>query len=137
MTPERWQQIREVLEAVLERPAGEKADFLNQACASDPELRAEVDSLIAYQDEAEEFLEGQPVSGMESRKYQSSGPPARSLVDRLLSRLQRDALASRARRSFWLRSTTLTSPQSMDSRSRRGCTTSFWSWCRGRLWRKN
>jgi serine/threonine protein kinase/Tfp pilus assembly protein PilF len=47
MTPERWQQIREVLEKVLELAPGQRSAFLNQACSSDPSLRQEVETLLA------------------------------------------------------------------------------------------
>jgi len=39
MTPERWQQIRDVLEKALELAPGERSAYLNQACSSDPSLR--------------------------------------------------------------------------------------------------
>jgi eukaryotic-like serine/threonine-protein kinase len=47
MTPERWQQIRDVLERALELAAGERSTYLNQACASDSSLRQEVETLLA------------------------------------------------------------------------------------------
>jgi serine/threonine protein kinase/Flp pilus assembly protein TadD len=47
MTPERWQQIRDVLEKALELVPGERSAFLNQACSSDPSLRQEVETLLA------------------------------------------------------------------------------------------
>jgi serine/threonine protein kinase len=46
MTPERWQQIRDVLENALELGPGERSAYLNQACSSDPSLRQEVDTLL-------------------------------------------------------------------------------------------
>ncbi|HEY3026915.1 MAG TPA: protein kinase [Pyrinomonadaceae bacterium] len=48
MTPERWQEIKLVLGAVLERSPEERASFLNQACGHDELLRAEVESLMAH-----------------------------------------------------------------------------------------
>ncbi len=46
MDGERWQRIREVFEAALERGAGQRAAFLDQACTGDEPLRREVESLI-------------------------------------------------------------------------------------------
>src|ERR1039457_2420661 len=46
MTPERWQQIREVLEKALELAPGERSSFLDGACSSDPSLQQEVDVLL-------------------------------------------------------------------------------------------
>ena len=51
MTPERWQQIHDVLEKALELAPGERSAFLNQACSSDPSLRQEVETLLASSDD--------------------------------------------------------------------------------------
>jgi serine/threonine protein kinase/tetratricopeptide (TPR) repeat protein len=47
MTPERWATVKSIVGAALERDAGEQQAFLEDACAADPALRSEVDSLIA------------------------------------------------------------------------------------------
>jgi non-specific serine/threonine protein kinase/serine/threonine-protein kinase len=46
MTPERWQQIRDVFEHAEQLSALEREPYLDEACARDPELRLEVDSLL-------------------------------------------------------------------------------------------
>jgi serine/threonine protein kinase len=51
MTPERWQQIRAVLEEALELAPGERSVYLNQACSPDPSLRQEVETLLASSDD--------------------------------------------------------------------------------------
>jgi eukaryotic-like serine/threonine-protein kinase len=51
MTPERWEQIRDVLGKALELAPGERSAFLNRACLSDPSLRQEVDTLIDSSDD--------------------------------------------------------------------------------------
>ena len=38
MTPERWEQIRDVLEKALELAPEERSAFLDGACSSDPIL---------------------------------------------------------------------------------------------------
>ena len=43
MTPERWQQIKSLLEASLDRDPFERDAFLNEACAGDPDLRMQVE----------------------------------------------------------------------------------------------
>ena len=50
MTPERWQRVSELYEAVLDRPAGEREAFLAEMCAADTGLRREVESLLAQDD---------------------------------------------------------------------------------------
>jgi hypothetical protein len=57
MTPERWKQIYELVEAALDRGGEERVAFLDEACAGDDELRREVESLISYQRQASKFLE--------------------------------------------------------------------------------
>ena len=51
MKPERWQQIREVLERALELAPGERSAFLDSACLSDESLRQEVEALLASGDD--------------------------------------------------------------------------------------
>jgi serine/threonine protein kinase/tetratricopeptide (TPR) repeat protein len=51
MTPERWQQIRDVLGKALELAPGERSAFLNRACSSDQSLRQEVETLLASSDD--------------------------------------------------------------------------------------
>jgi hypothetical protein len=61
MTPERWERICEVLEEALELPPDERSTFLNGACASDPALRPEVESLLASSHHVRSnFLEALP-----------------------------------------------------------------------------
>ena len=50
MTPERWQQVRDVLEKALELVPSERSAFLNSACSSDQSLRQEVETLLASSD---------------------------------------------------------------------------------------
>jgi serine/threonine-protein kinase len=51
MTPERWGQIEEIFQAAVERAPEERAAFLDEACAGDPNLRQEVESLLAQDDQ--------------------------------------------------------------------------------------
>ena len=57
MTPERWQQINEIFLLAIEREPSQRATFLDEACASDSDLRSEVESLLAVGEEAAEFME--------------------------------------------------------------------------------
>jgi serine/threonine protein kinase len=56
MTPERWQQINDLYYAALERRATERAKFLDQACAGDEELRADVWALVQADEAAGVFM---------------------------------------------------------------------------------
>ena len=58
MTPERWQQVKGVLEQVLEISPPQRARFLDQACEGDESLRLEVESLLEDENAGPEgFLE--------------------------------------------------------------------------------
>ncbi|HSE36152.1 MAG TPA: serine/threonine-protein kinase, partial [Blastocatellia bacterium] len=47
MNPEQWRKIREIFEAASDRPAGERAEFIAQACAGDEETRQRVEAMLA------------------------------------------------------------------------------------------
>ncbi len=50
MTPERYRQVKQVFAEACVRTPAERGAFLATACAQDPELRAEVESLLAHDD---------------------------------------------------------------------------------------
>src|SRR5262245_41589660 len=57
MDPKRWRQVCEVFHAALARSAEERSSFLTRMCAGDPELRVEVESLLAADRSSSPFLE--------------------------------------------------------------------------------
>src|SRR5215213_9190854 len=57
MTPERYQQIGEIYHAALELGPKQRVAFLAQACTGDAELLREVESLIASNEQAGEFID--------------------------------------------------------------------------------
>src|SRR2546428_13964336 len=57
MVSQRWKQVDNRLQGVLERPPAERDAFLREACAGDEALEREVRSLLASQQEAGSFLE--------------------------------------------------------------------------------
>src|SRR5215472_15988524 len=46
MHPDRWQKVKELFQAAIDRETGERSDFLSEACGNDEPLRREVESLI-------------------------------------------------------------------------------------------
>ena len=64
MKPERWERVKEVLDAALELPAGERTAFLDKTCGADAELRKEVESLLAASEDSDSFLEKSPVADL-------------------------------------------------------------------------
>jgi len=85
MTPERLQQIEKLFHSALGRPPEERPAFLDEACAGAEALRREVESLLACDETAGNFIEAQPddiAAGM------IAGDQARSMVGRSLGRYE-------------------------------------------------
>jgi eukaryotic-like serine/threonine-protein kinase len=76
MTPERYQRISELYHAALEFEAEERAAFLDQSCAGDDALRREIESLIASDQQAADFI----------------AAPALTVAARLLATSETDAM---------------------------------------------
>src|SRR2546423_5690041 len=57
MTSERWQQVNDLFQLAAERAPEQRTTFLQTACQGDEGLRREVESLIAYYERAENFIE--------------------------------------------------------------------------------
>jgi serine/threonine protein kinase/tetratricopeptide (TPR) repeat protein len=74
VTPERWQQVKGVLEEALERDPGEREAFVAAACVGDRELRDEVESLLAAENVTEDFIETPLV------QFRVSEPPLEPLT---------------------------------------------------------
>src|SRR5262249_4840710 len=53
MTPERWQQVRQVLEDALGLPIEQRSAFLDRACSTDASLRRDVESVLVVAEEAD------------------------------------------------------------------------------------
>jgi serine/threonine protein kinase len=58
MTPERFRQIRNLFEAVVERPPDARGMFLAEACAQNADLQAEVERLLAAHQHDTNLLAG-------------------------------------------------------------------------------
>jgi serine/threonine-protein kinase len=56
LTPERWRQAKRVFAGALERAPGERQAYVAEACAADPALCREVESLLASAEGASGFL---------------------------------------------------------------------------------
>ena len=55
------ERVQQIFADALERPPEERAAFLERACRSDPELRAQVERRLREQDEGS--IETLPISG--------------------------------------------------------------------------
>jgi tetratricopeptide (TPR) repeat protein len=61
VTPERWQQVKHLLDSALDQPPEERTAFVTRICDGDADLLRLVESYLAEVSEAEDFLE-EPVA---------------------------------------------------------------------------
>jgi serine/threonine protein kinase/Tol biopolymer transport system component len=57
MTPERWQQVKEIFNSAITYRPEERSLFISQACSGDENLRSEVESLIASHEQSGSFID--------------------------------------------------------------------------------
>ncbi len=57
MTPERWQQVKEIFNSAINYRPDERSVFLSKTCLEDEELRNEVESLIRSYEKSGEFID--------------------------------------------------------------------------------
>lgn len=65
MTPEEWHKIKPILEKALELAPPARAGYLDFACAGQPSMRTELDSLLQSHDGDRAFLESPPAVDVE------------------------------------------------------------------------
>ena len=80
MTPQQWSHAKTLFFAALDLPPGARHTWLGSACATDGELRREVESLLAAHDAAGTFIET-PAAGRRAEM-----PRARAAAERLIGR---------------------------------------------------
>jgi hypothetical protein len=62
LSQERWQRVEPILDRALELPPEKWSAFLDEACAGDPILRADAESLLETERQAPQFLEAPAAS---------------------------------------------------------------------------
>jgi eukaryotic-like serine/threonine-protein kinase len=66
VTPERWQQLKSAFDEALQRDPPQRAGYIDKVCALDPELRKEIESMLAAHEQVrEEFLDT-PAAGLDA-----------------------------------------------------------------------
>ena len=55
--PDRWQHVERLFHAALARDESERAAFLRDACRGDEPLRRDVESLLAFESDAQAFMQ--------------------------------------------------------------------------------
>src|SRR5262245_32034432 len=79
MEPERWHKVKQIYQTALEMKVSERTAFLDQVCADDEGLSREIQSLLEYEEKAEQFIES-PALEVAARRL--AADPAGSLVGR-------------------------------------------------------
>src|SRR5262249_11358066 len=71
MEPERWQRIERLYHTALEQQPWRREGYLREACGSDQSLLREVESLLAQEEHAEEFIQ-EPALHVAARDFVQS-----------------------------------------------------------------
>ncbi len=66
MIPERWQQVREILDQAIGLDAAQRPSYLEAACAGDTDLRREVESLLLSHERAGSVFLKNPAADLKS-----------------------------------------------------------------------
>jgi serine/threonine protein kinase len=73
MNQDRWRRIDDLVRVTLELEPSQRASFLDQACPGEPEVRAEVEALVAADEQADGFLEEPAVRPRDSELVTEPG----------------------------------------------------------------
>src|SRR5262245_27027408 len=89
MDLDRWKQLDNLLQSVLERPVEEREAFLRRACAGDEGLEHRVRQLLSAASEAEQFMERPAIEvaaqALARDQRSHATPAADELIGRTLS----------------------------------------------------
>ena len=83
INPDRWQRVKELLNAALDLEPAQRAAYLRENCGTDTELRNEVTELLAsYDDAGDEFLDrpDREISALEAFDERNLDPLIGKLV---------------------------------------------------------
>ena len=79
-TPERWLQLKGVVQQALDAPPAERAALLERVCGSDAALRREAETLLAAAGTLGDFLDAPPAVHVAEFAHARDAPP---LIERL------------------------------------------------------
>src|SRR5580704_4172564 len=84
MHPDRWKQVDDVLQSVLDRAPEDRDAFLRRVCAGDQDLEREVRSLLAMWPQAGNFL-ARPAIEVAARALAGRPEPFDLPIGRMIS----------------------------------------------------
>lgn len=83
MKPEVWRRVEELCQRALELRDSSRSEFLQSACGSDDELLREVESLLAHEKKAVQFIESPAVEV--AGRILANGAPRKNLIGSTIS----------------------------------------------------
>ena len=87
MPSDRFARVKELLLDILDLPEEERKTYLDKTCQSDPDLRKEVQAILAHDDDHIRMLATAPLSPPYPHSDSASSHPDRIGPYRILSRL--------------------------------------------------
>ncbi len=84
MNPADWERVKAVLQAALDLSADQRPEYLDRACAGDPELRREVEAYLEYEGASRDPLD---ITGWRGRGQEASADPDHAGPYRIIRRL--------------------------------------------------
>lgn len=75
MLPEAPRRLAEIFHLARELPVVDRAIYLDRECAGEPELRRQVEELLAHDQPEDDLLERPAWDGISAAAHSSEGPP--------------------------------------------------------------
>ena len=107
MTPERWRQVEEIFQAAVDLLPEERARYLSQACATDTDLKRNVEVLLSQHDSAGDLLEHSLYGQTDGSVFESFIEEKDPMLGRRLGSYRIDARSDAA---AWAQSTKRRAP---------------------------
>src|SRR5216683_921099 len=72
VNPDKWQRIKNIFEAAVQRPAHDREQFIASACDGDTQLLSEIKNLLLGDEHAGEFLEIPAIGNITEKRNERS-----------------------------------------------------------------
>jgi hypothetical protein len=82
---QRWERMKELLDAAADLPPERRSSFLAAACAGDESLRSEVEDLLNHHEQADSFLDGsaaRDLADLPNKEYNHTFLPGETVCNR-------------------------------------------------------
>jgi TPR repeat protein len=76
VNPARWQQLKSVFDQALQLDPSQRPGYIDEVCALDPELRKEIESMLAAHEQVREEFLNTPAAGLDAFQDLSGADPS-------------------------------------------------------------